>query len=220
MKTVKIAFAAAMLLAPVAAHAQFGGLGKKVLGGGGGDSAPAADADAFLANASRSTKNVMLSAALLAQAVTTRGDLAGRKAELVALQNAHDVKELDAHRASLSSDLATLNGRADLAADLSSAYDAGNAEQKKMIQTALANLAIGIYRNTELVGQAPAMVQGIGRNPVLATRIGQFRLAAALVELQGKGLGGIATKMPKLLSAVKVKAPKTSATSEPEAVAL
>ena len=89
-----------------------------------------------------------------------------------------------------------------------------------MISTALANLAIGIYRNTELVGQAPGMVKGVGSNPALITRAGQFKLAASLLALQGKGLGGIATSMPKIFSAMKVKAPATSSTSEPAPITL
>lgn len=219
MKTVKIALVAALLATPVGAQAQFGALGKRLLGGGGA-SVATGDADAFLVNAARSTKNVMLSAALLAEAIGNRGDLAGRKAELVSLQNAQDIKELDAHRASLSSDLAGLNSRADLAADLSAAYAAGNAEQKKRMAAALGNLALGIYRNTELVGQAPAMIQGVGSNPSMLTRIGQFKLAASLLGLQGKGLAGIATSMPKLFSAMKVKAPAAASTSEAEEIAL
>lgn len=214
MKIVEIALVAALLCTPVGAHAQLGAIGKRLLGGDGAASVATGDADAFLTNATRSTKNVMLSAALLAQAVTSRGDLAGRKAELVALQNAQDIKELDTHRASLTSDLATLNSRADLAGDLSAAYASGNAEHRKRMATALANLAIGIYRNTELVGQAPAMVRGVGGNPAMITRIGQFRLAASLLGMQGKGLAGIATNMPKLLSAMKVRAPATASTSD------
>lgn len=220
MKTVKFVLVAALVCMSFSAQAQFGGLGKRLLGGDDGASVATGDADAFLTNATRSTKNVMLSAALLAEAVTNRGDLAGRKAELVSLQNAQDIKELDTHRASLTSDLATLNSRANLAGDLSSAYATGNAEQKKRMGTALANLAIGIYRNTELVGQAPSMVRGVGSNPSMLTRLGQFKLAAGLLGMQGKGLAGIATSMPKLMSAMKVKAPATSSTSEAEDIAL
>ncbi|MBB5700127.1 hypothetical protein [Sphingomonas yantingensis] len=111
-------------------------------------------------------------------------------------------------------------GADDRAADLSAAYAAGNAEQKKRMAAALGNLALGIYRNTELVGQAPAMIQGVGSNPSMLTRIGQFKLAASLLGLQGKGLAGIATSMPKLFSAMKVKAPAAASTSEAEEIAL
>jgi hypothetical protein len=216
------ALACAVAIMPAAAPAQFGGLKKLggVMGGGGSPGVSATDAEGFLTGATRSTKNVMISAALLAQAVTDQSKLTGRKAEIEALANVQDIKELDAHRDTLSSDLAVLNGRADLAGDLSKAYDAGNAQQKKAISMAVANLAIGILRNTELAGQAPTMVKGIGSNPALMTRVGQFKMAAGLLGLQAKGLSGVATSMPKLLTAAKVKGPAASETSEPQPIAI
>ena len=217
MKTkMTIVLATAMIVAPVSA--QFGGLGKML--GGGGASVSTGDGTTFLTNATRSTKNVMIATSLIAQAVTDRSQLSGRKAQIDALTNAQDIKELDAHRASLTSDLGVLNGRADLAGDLSSAYQAGNAQQKKVIGTAVANLAIGIARNTQLVGQAPGIVKGVGSNPQLITQLGQFKLAAGLLGMQAKGLGGIASTMPKLLSAAKVKGTTASETSEPQPIPL
>lgn len=218
MKTkLMIVLAAAVIVAPVSA--QFGGLGK-MLGGGSGGSVSTSDGTAFLTNATRSTKNVMIATSLLAQAVTDRGQLSGRKAQIDALTNAQDIKELDAHRADLTSDLGVLNGRADLAGDLSNAYQAGNAQQKKVIGTAVANLAIGIMRNTQLVGQAPGIVKGVGSNPQLMSRMGQFKTAAGLLGMQAKGLGGIASTIPKLLSVAKVKGPAASETSEPQPIVL
>ncbi len=225
MKTIRmmgLVSALALAAAPTAAPAQFGGLAKlkSAVGGGETASAPGTDADSFLTNATHSTKNVMIAAALLSQAVTDQSKLTSRKAEIDALEKVQDIKELDAHRDTLSSDLAVLNGRSDLAADLGAAYSAGDAQQKKVISVAVANLAIGILRNTQLAGQAPGMVKSIGSAPALLGRIGQFKLAAGLLGLQAKGLTGIATSMPKLLTAAKVHGPAASATSEPQAVAI
>jgi hypothetical protein len=213
---------AALLALPTMASAQFGSLGK-LRGMAPGQSATtvsSGDADAFLVNAAHSTKNVMISAALLSIAVTDRTKLTASKAALDALQNTQDIQELDAHRDELSSNLAVLNGRADLAGDLNAAYTAGDAHEKKVISIAVANLAIGILRNTQLAGQAPAMVKGVGGNPALLSRVGQFKLAAGLLGLQAKGLGGIASSMPRLLAAAKVSGPAASTTSEPQAVVI
>lgn len=219
-KVVIIGLAAACAMQSTTVPAQFGGLGKIAKGvmGGGGGTATSTDAEGFLTNATRSTKNVMISAALLAQAVTDRAGLSGRKAQIEALQKVQDIKELSAHKEMLQSDLATLNQRSDLAGDLSAAYKAGDDQQKKLIGTAVGNLAIGIARNMQLAGQSSGLVSGIGSNPALASRAGQFKTAAGLVGLQAKGLGGIATTMPKLLAAARVRGPKEAAASEPQPV--
>lgn len=219
-KMVAGALALTLAATSVTASAQFGGLGRMAKGLVGGGSVSAADGEAFLYNAARSTKNIMISVRLLSQVLEDRNSLAGQKAYIDEVQNTPDVKELSAHRATFSSDLAVLNQREDLTADLSAAYESGNEEQRKVIALAVGNLAIGILRNTELVGQAPALVEGIGANPQLVTRLGQFKLAAELLGMQAKGLGGVAGSLPKLLRAVKVEMPEDAETTEPQPIAL
>lgn len=212
---------AAALLAPTAAQAQFGGLGKLVPSTlGGSPSAPAGDADGFLNGVMLSTKNVMIAAALLAQAVTDRNGLAGKKAEIDAIQGVQNVKELGAHQAALVSNLEILNQRSDLTSDMNEAYKSGNDQQKKVIGTAMLNLAIGIARNVQLSGQAASLTSGIARNPALVTRAGQFKSAGSLLALQAKGLAGIAIHLPALMAAVKVKAPESAESTQPKPIEL
>lgn len=209
------AIAAVALSMP--AQAQFGGFGNMAKGMiGGGSSVSSGDADAFLRDATMSTKNVMIAAALLAQAVTSKAGLAGCKAQIQALENVQDIKELDAHRDDLKSNLATLGERSDLAGDLHQAYEAGNEQQRKAIGAAVFNLALGILRNTHLAGEAPGMIKGVSANPALLTRVGQFKVAGSLLGLQAQGLGGIATSIPKLLTATKVVAPSAAETTTPQ----
>ena len=94
-------------------------------------------------------------------------------------------------------------------------YEQGSAEEKKMLSLAISNLAIGVARNLVLAKQAPDAVKSIGGNPALLQRVGQLKLAGELVGMQAKGLSGIATKLPALLSAVKVKAPSAPETTDP-----
>lgn len=214
-------FAGVLLIValPSAASAQFGGLVKTAKGAlGGGSTVSTGDAEGFLDGAAQSTKNVMIAAALLAQAITDRNGLAGKKAEIDAIQGIQDVKEFGAHKASLQSNLDVLSQRENLSGDLQVAYETGNAKQKKIISTAVLNLAIGVGRNVLLAGQAPTMLKGIGRNPALATRAGQFKTAGELITLQARGLGGIATHLPTLMKAMKVQAPSDLNTTEPQPV--
>lgn len=210
------------LTCPTLASAQFGGLGglaKQAVGGG---SAPggvsAADAGTFLTNATASTKNVMIAAALLAQAAKDRNGLASQKAEIEAISKAQSPSELAAHKDTLSSNLSALNSNANLAENIGQAYSQGTSTQKELIAAALGNLALGIYRNTQLASQAPGFVSGAASNPQLMTRIGDFKTVAGLLGLQTKGLATIAPALPKLFSAVKLTAPAAGTSTTPKAI--
>lgn len=210
-----------LLVSPMAASAQFGGLAHKLPGmGGGAHAAPAGDADAFLHNAVASTKNVMISAALLSMALQKREDLAGMKARVDGISNMQSIKELGTEKANLDSDLGALSNRSDLAGDLTQAYQGASADQKKIIAAAIANLAIGTFRNVHLASQAPTMVQGVGSNPAMLRRVGEFKAAGDLLVMQGKSLTTIAPALPKVMTALKIKAPAQSDATEPQAVPL
>jgi len=221
-KTLALGLALTVLTYPTFASAQFGGLGglaKQATGGGatsGGVSA--ADTGAFLTNATASTKNVMIAAALLAQAAKDRNGLASQKVNIETLQNIQKPSELKAHEQQLTSDLGALSSNANLADNIGQAYSQGTSAQKELIATALGNLALGIYRNTQLASQAPGFVSGAAGNPQLLSRIGDIKTVASLLGLQTKGLATIAPVLPKLFSAVKLPALKASAATEPKPV--
>jgi len=223
-KPIAILLAAAVLAAPMSASAQFGGLGglgKKMLGGGASDGGvSSADAGAFLDGALLSTKNVMISAALLAQALKDRNGLASQKEEITAIENAQNFGELGSHTTSMQQNLTALSAQGAMTDGMTAAYQNGNAEQKKVIGAALVNLALGIGRNVKLAGAAPGMVKSIGGNPQLLTRAGEFKTAASLLGMQGKGLGTIGTALPKLMTSLKIKPLPEAETTKPVSVAL
>lgn len=217
-RTLACLMAASVMATPITAQAQFGGLAKRILGDKSGVSG--ADADGFLDGAMQSTKNVMISAALLAQALEDRTGLAAKKQELNAISNAQDFGELDMHKSTLQQNLAALSDRQDLSGDLQATYNGANAEQKKVIAIAVANLALGIYRNVGLAEKAPGMIKGMGRNPQLLTRLGEFKTAASLLGMQGKGLGTIGRVLPSVMTALKIEPLPQSETTELLAIEL
>ena len=213
MKKLALTVAAMTLFVqPIAAEAQLGMLAHRLTGGQGGSSP-----DAFLAASMMSTKNVMIAAALLAQAVQDRSQLAGMKVYADQVQNCADPKALDAMKASLQSNMDALNARKDVAGDITAAYNAGDANEKKLIGIAVVNMAIGIYRDTQLAAQAPGVISGIGANPMMLGRLGELRAAAALLAMQSKGLVSVGAALPKVMSAVKIAPPAMAETTTPAA---
>ena len=218
---VSLTLCAALLAAPLPAAAQFGGLMKKVPGlGGGGSSAPAADTGPFLDNALRSTKNVMIASAVLNAVLSTNDDMSTLKARVGAVENAHDMKELGAHKAELQSDMDAIGRTRDLSEQELARYQALSAERKKLVAMAVGNLAIGMLRNVHLAQQAPGMVSSLSGNPQMLGRLGEVKAAADLVGVQARGLGNISGALPKVMGAMKLKMPAPAETSEPQPITL
>lgn len=218
--------ASSLLASP--AQAQFGGLVGKAkaaagLGGSDSGSAPAMsgdEADRFLQSSLRSTKNVLIASMIIAKALDDRAPLTAHKAELDSYNSISSFKEFNAHKGSLATNFAAIGNRKDVAADFEARYNSASAAEKKILGIASVNLAIGIARNIDLAGQLPGVLDAVKRNPQLITRVGQFKAAAELIGMQGKGLSSIATQVPKLMTAAKVRAPKDPKNSEDQAIAL
>ncbi len=128
MKLVHVAVAAGVVgvVLSTPADAQFGGLSKML--GKSSQTSSGSESDLFLDQATKSTKNVMIAAAILAQTVTDAKNLTARKSYVDALTNAQNVKDLDAHRSEFSSDLDTINKDKDFAASVGAALDASSRE--------------------------------------------------------------------------------------------
>lgn len=221
--SIKLAGALLLCAVPMAVHAQFGGIGKLKSGlglGGSESSGESVDTEAFLGNAVRSTKNVMISAVALNYALGLKQDKAGAQAEIASISGMQDIKEIGATKTTFASNLSAIADNEHLADDVRARYEKGSAAEKKMLSLAVGNLAIGVARNLVLAKQAPEAVKSVGSNPMLVKRVGQLKLAGELVGMQAKGLSGIATKLPALLSAVKIKAPAAPETTEPQAIVL
>lgn len=221
MKTIRTGLAAAALLMfATPATAQFGGLGRLMGGDGSSQGVSGDEANQFLTGATKSTKNVMIAAAILAQAVTNAKDLTSRKSYIDAVTKLQEPKEFEAHRSAFASDLDVISQQEDLAGTISAAMEVSPEKHRQQIAIAVINIAIGIARNVELATKAPNVIRAVGRNPMLLLRIGQFKTAASLVGLQAKGLSGLTTSMPKLLAATKVRAPANPLATEPSRVDL
>lgn len=218
---VSLALCAALLAAPLPAAAQFGGLVKKVPGlGGGGSATPAADTGPFLDNALRSTKNVMIAAAVLKAVLSSNDDIATLKARMGAVENAHDMKELGAHKAELQSDMDAIGRTRDMGEQELARFQALSAQRKQLVAVAVGNLAIGMVRNAHLAQQAPGMVSSLAGNPQMLGRLGEVKAAADLLGIQAKGLGSISSALPKVMGAMKLKMPTPAETSEPQTITL
>lgn len=205
------------LTVPAASNAQLGGMLKKSVGlGGGGANASAGDSAQFLDNAFKASVNTMIAADVLAKAVQSKGSSVGSKDYVNGLMKAQSFKEVDAFTSQFQSNIEALGKNDNVSQDLIAAHGAASAKQKKLISTALFNIALATFRNVQMAQQAPGFVRSIASDPKMLGRLGEFKAAAALLGLQAKGLGVIAPSLPKVLSATKVQPPEQSEATKPQ----
>lgn len=120
----------------------------------------------------------------------------------------------------MQENFAVLNEQGAMTDKMSAAYQTGNAKQKAVIGTALANLVLGVTRDVKLADAALGMLQSVGSSPQLLTRMREFKNAASLLGMQGKGLGSIGATLPKLMTGLKIKPLPEAETTKPVAISV
>jgi hypothetical protein len=218
MKKPVLLLAALATAAPLPTLA-FPGLGKLIPGAA---SVPGASVnpDRFLADTLETSKFMMVAAALLAQAVTDKQQMASRASYIAAVQNAHDCKELESHSAQFQQDVNAIAANQQSTAEIQVAYDQASAEQKKLISAAMYNLMLGVWRNVKLSSEGADLVSNIKSHPMMLMKAPQLMSAVKLIAMEVKATGSIASSVQKLSTAMKVEAPVQAETTKPKEVAL
>lgn len=222
-KVISYFVCAGVLVTPVAANAQFGGMiGSaigKVTGKDGSDKSSSStspeETNKFLNNALSATVNVMIASEILSAAVKNKENPVLNKEFINGLTNAKSFKELGSYRSQFESNMDSINKNENFATDIKAANAGASANQKKLISTALLNLAIGIYRNVGMAQEAPNYLKGFGSDPRMLSRLGELKAAVSFLGYQAKALGEIAPKLTKVLGSMNLKPPAKSTTTQP-----
>lgn len=221
MKTIyrvgALALAAALVSTASPAAAQLGQLGR-LIPGGSGNAAAAADPDAFLAETLESTKLMMISAHVLARAAATDTERDAMRAEIAAIQSMSSLDEVNARQADFDADLEAASKNFGSAEEAQAAYDNASRQQQELLLSAAFNFSLAMLRNTRLADQAPDLIQNLGRNPTMLRKLGSLRSAAGLLGKQVQAVRSMGGPLRVILSKGGVEAPTDAATTEPRSV--
>jgi len=218
-KTTILSAAAAMLaVAPTAGLAQFGPLTGMIPGGGMHTSG--VGPDKFLADTIETTKFVMISAAILRDAASEAPNKAALAEKLKAINDANDVKELDAHRLQMDQDIQAINDNKNLSSNVQANLAHADARQREQIAAATFNFALGAFRNVQLAQEAPHVVDAVKSNPMLTLKIGKVITASRLIMDEAQQTAGMMGSLHIIMTAGNIEEPKPAETTKPHPVDL
>lgn len=218
-KTVACLLAASLALAPASSGAQdLGGLARGLLGGSSG--AAAYDPDIFLAEAVEATKQMMVSAAILAQMARNKDDMASIAERVNAIQNVEDADELGAYNASFQEDITALKANASDAAELQAIYDSANRQQQRLMLEAGFNFARAVILDGQLAQQFPTLLGAMARNPRHWGKVGHAQPLARMVSAQWDAGRSMWEPVTTLLRRQNVEVPSEASVGEARTITL
>lgn len=207
----------AVAIAPAAVTGQ--GL-SNMIPGLGGNSAASVDPDAFLQEATETTKLVMIAAAVLRAASEQTTEMSSISARISAIQGAESIGELDAMQADFRNDVSAVGTTAEDMRRLEQAYAAADANRRALMSAAAYNFVLGMARNARLAQQAPELGRSMRSNPMLLMKVGSVLGAGRLLTEQVRVSGAMLTYARAILRQGGVEEPQDRATSEPMPVVL
>lgn len=207
----------ATLGAAAPAQAQLSQLGR-MLPGGSTSNAAAVDPDAFLNETFETTRLMMISAYILAQASRTDVSRDEMRAHIAQLNSMSSSGEIDAQKAQFESDLAAVNANYANSDDVQARYNAASAEQQQMLLSAAYNFTLAMARNARLSQQGPELLQSIGRNPTMLRKAGSIRGAVAMIGMQVNAVRSMGDPLRTLMSRGGVEAPSDAEGTTPRTI--
>lgn len=93
-----------------------------------------------------------------------------------------------------------------------------DAKQKQKLAGAATNFVLAALKDKELISQSSTVMSSLASNPANLSKLGTVKDAASSLKNQLELAGTLATKVPKVFTAVGIKNPPTKASDEPVAV--
>lgn len=212
-----LAVAAVMAIAaPTMGLAQFGGLKHTIPGAGSNGGSSGVNPDKFLADTIETTRFVMISAAILHDAVSASHDEAALQSRIKALNETNDPKELNAHKDEMDQDIAAINDKNNMDSNLQANLQHQSAEQRERLAVAAFDFSLGAYRNVRLAQEAPHVVDAIKTNPMMVMKAGKIVIAASLALDEAKATVGMMGSLHQIMTAAKIAEPTPSETTKPQ----
>lgn len=197
------------------ASAGLGGLGSLLPGK---SNTAAVDIDGFLKNAAAAEALMRTSLDQMATSLSTKEDIA--KIEALKKQAAEktDTKEKEAIYLEIAKSQAADLNKLDFDKVANEDVKKMDSKQKQKLAGAAANFVLAALKDKELLGQSGTVLSSLGSNPANLSKAGTVKDVAGSLKNQMELAGSLATKVPKVFSAVGVKNPPTKASDEPVAV--
>lgn len=198
------------------ASAGLGSLGGLIPGAQKG--AATVDVDGFLKNAGIAEALMRTSLDQLATSLASKEQIAQIDALKKQAAEKTDAKEKGAVDQEVAKSQAAVLNSLDFDKVANEDVKKMDAKQKQKLAGAATNFVLAALKDKELLSQSSTVVSSLGSNPANLSKLGTVKDAASSLKNQLELAGSLATKVPKVFSAVGVKNPPTKASDEPVAV--
>lgn len=214
------AAAVALMLgaATLPAQAQLGGLNLPGLSKSGAGSA-SVDVDGFLKSARAAESLMRGSLDLMVASLASKEAVANIEALKKQAAEKTDAKERAAVEQEIIKSQAAEMNKLDFDKVANEDIKKMDANQKKKLAGASYNFLLATLQDKDLVAQSKGVISSLTGNPANLTKLGSVKDSASSLSAQLELAATLATKVPKLFTAVGVKNPPAKASDAPVSVA-
>lgn len=184
----------------------------------GQSSGAAVDVDGFLKNAGVAEALMRTSLDHMATSLATKEEIAQIDALKKQAAEKTDAKEKGAIEQEISKSQAALLNSRDFDKVANEDVKKMDVKQKQKLAGAATNFVLAVLKDKELLSQSSGVLSGLAGNPANISKLGTVKDAAGSVKNQLELAASLATKVPKVFSAVGVKNPPTKASDAPVAI--
>lgn len=217
IRTSAHAIAAAFIIAASAnASAGLPGLSLPGLGSSSSTAAPV-DVDGFLKNTTAAEQLMRTSLDHLVTSLASKEEVAKLEAMKKQAAEKTDSKEKGAADLEVQKSQAAVLNSLNYDQVASENVKKMDAKQKQKLSAAAINFVLATLKDKELLEQSSGMLSNMSSNPANLSKLGTLKDAASSLKNQLELAGSLATKVPKVFSAVGVKNPPTKASDAPVA---
>lgn len=214
--SVQVIAAALLVGATAAASAGLPGLSLPSLGGSSGGTP--VDVDGFLKNAGVAETLMRSSLDHLVTSLASKEQIAQIDALKKQAAEKTDAKEKGAVEQEITKSQAAALNSIDFDKAANEDVKKMDAQQKQKLAGAAYNFMLAALKDKELVGQSGGVISGMTSSPANLTKLGTVKDVAGSLKNQVELAANLATKMPKVFTAVGVKNPPTKASDAPQVV--
>jgi hypothetical protein len=178
----------------------------------------AVDADGFLKNAGLAEALMRTSLDQMATSLATKEEIAQIDALKKQAAEKTDAKEKGAIEQEIAKSQAAMLNARDFDKVANEDVKKMDAKQKEKLAGAATNFVLAALKDRELLSQSSTVLSSLSSNPANLSKLGTIKDAASSLKNQLEVAGSLATKVPKVFSAVGVKNPPTKASDAPVVV--
>jgi len=207
---------AAALLVGATATASAGLPGLSLPSLGGSSSGAPVDVDGFLKNAGVAEALMRSSLDHLVTSLASKEHIAQIDALKKQAAEKTDAKEKGAVEQEVTKSQAAALNSIDFDKAANEDVKKMDSQQKQKLAGAAYNFMLATLKDKELVGQSSGVISGMSSNPANLSKLGIVKDVAGSLKNQMELAANLATKMPKVFTAVGVKNPPTKASDAPQ----